>query len=151
MTRKRVLAVASAGGHWKQLMQLKTLLSRYDVGYVTTLPGLIEESDVIGESYLVGDVNRKNLFKAARGVFTLFSIVIEYKPDVIVTTGAAPGLLAILIGRVLGVNTLWIDSIANGDQLSLSGKIAKRVASKTISQWKHVAAEEGVEYWGKVI
>ena len=41
MTRKpRIMAVASAGGHWVQLMRLRPAWQDMDVTYVTTDSGL---------------------------------------------------------------------------------------------------------------
>jgi UDP-N-acetylglucosamine:LPS N-acetylglucosamine transferase len=69
----------------------------------------------------------------------------------VVSTGALPGVVCILAARLLGKKTLWIDSIANSKKLSLSGKIAKKIAHKTLSQWPEVAAQEGVAYQGRVL
>ena len=36
---KRILAVASSGGHWVQLTRLRPAFEGHDVAYVTTNPG----------------------------------------------------------------------------------------------------------------
>jgi UDP-N-acetylglucosamine:LPS N-acetylglucosamine transferase len=69
---------------------------------------------------------------------------------VIVTTGAAPGLFGIFIGKVLGVKTIWIDSIANVEKLSLSGKIASRMADRVYTQWEHLATPK-IIYAGNIL
>jgi UDP-N-acetylglucosamine:LPS N-acetylglucosamine transferase len=81
----------------------------------------------------------------------VFSIIAKRQPDVIVTTGAAPGLAAIVAGRVFGARTLWIDSIANGEELSGSGKLARRLANQCLTQWEHLAAKGSPAYWGAVL
>ena len=43
------------------------------------------------------------------------------RPDVVITTGAAPGYFAVRIGKLLGARVVWVDSIANAEELSLSG------------------------------
>lgn len=42
----RVLAVASGGGHWEQLMLLRPTLARYDVRFATTDPGVALKHDI---------------------------------------------------------------------------------------------------------
>ena len=69
----------------------------------------------------------------------------------IITTGAAPGFLALVIGRVMGCRTCWIDSIANIEELSLSGRKARRWSTLWLTQWKHLARSEGPRYVGNVI
>jgi UDP-N-acetylglucosamine:LPS N-acetylglucosamine transferase len=77
--------------------------------------------------------------------------VLRARPDVIISTGAAPGILGIFFGRLIGAQTIWIDSIANAEELSLSGRIALRVAHKALTQWPHLAKAEGPEYHGSIL
>ena len=44
---RKVLAVASGGGHWEQLMLLRDTLDNYDVRFATTDP-LIARGDIAG-------------------------------------------------------------------------------------------------------
>ena len=67
------------------------------------------------------------------------------RPDVIVSTGAAPGYLALKVGKLLRAKTIWIDSIANVDELSLSGKMAGHCADLWLTQWPHLASAEKSE------
>jgi len=148
--KKKLLAIASGGGHWKQLMRLKPLFDEESTLYITTIAGLSEQSGVVN-SKVVNDFSRTEKIALIKGVINIGLIVFKYKPDVVITTGAAPGLIAIIIGRLVGSRTLWIDSIANGDELSMSGRMAKGIAHQTISQWSNVALKDGVEYWGKLL
>ena len=150
MKKIKILAVASGGGHWMQLMRIQTVLDRYDVHYLTTIKGLPEEADV--ENYeIIPDTSRDNIFSAFLCVWSVFKAMIKVRPSVVITTGAAPGLIAIILGRIFFAKTLWIDSVANGDELSMSGKISKKFSSVTISQWREVAKKESVGYWGRVL
>jgi hypothetical protein len=60
-------------------------------------------------------------------------------------------LAFILIGRLTGRRMLWIDSIANAEHLTSSGRMARKIGAKVISQWPEVAARERVDYWGGVV
>jgi UDP-N-acetylglucosamine:LPS N-acetylglucosamine transferase len=78
--------------------------------------------------------------------------VLKERPDVVATTGAAPGLVALIAGRFLvGAKTLWIDSIANCERLSSSGTSARRFADGWVTQWPDLSGPEGPDYWGSVI
>ena len=55
-------------------------------------------------------------------------VVVRVRPHVIVTTGAAPGYIAIRLGRILGARTVFLDSMANAEKLSLSAHLAERHA-----------------------
>ena len=81
----------------------------------------------------------------------VFFRVAMIRPDVVVTTGAAPGLSALMVGKLFGARTMWIDSIANSEQLSGSGKVARHFADVWLTQWEHLAADSGPQYWGGVL
>jgi len=68
-----------------------------------------------------------------------------------VTTGAAPGYLAIRLGRLMGAKTIWVDSVANAEELSMSGRLAGRHAGLWLTQWAHLAGRPGPEYRGSVL
>jgi D-arabinose 1-dehydrogenase-like Zn-dependent alcohol dehydrogenase len=70
---------------------------------------------------------------------------------VVISTGAAGGFLAIKLARALGARTMFIDSIANARELSVSARLSLGVADRVLSQWPNVAQSTGAEYRGAVI
>ena len=77
-------------------------------------------------------------------------VVCANPPGVVVSTGAAPGYLAIRFARMLGARTVWIDSIANVEELSMSGRDGQRDADLCLTQWPHLAGGP-VRYLGAVL
>lgn len=146
---KKVLAIASGGGHWKQLILISKAFEGCDTRFVTTIEGLPEEEG-IKKYNIVRDSNLNEKINLLITFFQVLKIVVTFRPNVIVTTGAAPGLLAIMVGRLLMIKTVWIDSIANGEELSLGGKISKKIAHHVFTQWEHLADGENVKHEGSV-
>lgn len=147
---KRILAIASAGGHWQQLMQLRDAFEDHDTLFATTLEGLPEEFNA-GKSVIVPDCNRDSKKSILRCSAKLIWVVLRHRPHVVVSTGALPGVIAIAFGRLTGAHTIWIDSVANAEEMSMSGRAAKFVAKSWVSQWQHVAAANGAVYAGEVL
>jgi UDP-N-acetylglucosamine:LPS N-acetylglucosamine transferase len=147
--RPRVIAIASAGGHWIQLLRLRSAFAACDVTWVTTNAELATGID--GKVEVVSDASAKNPLRVLLSLWQVCSLLVRVRPRFIVSTGAAPGALAIVIGRVFGARTLWLDSIANVDELSRSGRIVRRFASAWLTQWEHLVAPKGPEFWGKVL
>ncbi|MBV8972601.1 MAG: hypothetical protein JO290_09955 [Sphingomonadaceae bacterium] len=146
----RVLAIASGGGHWVQLLRLRPAWDGCDVAYATVHAD--SAADVPGARFFsFRDASRKNKAAFAVVALQLLRIVTAVRPDVVVTTGSAPALLAILYGRLLGARTLWIDSIANSEVMSSSGLRARRIAHQTLTQWPELAADPVPRYWGAVL
>jgi len=148
--RKKVLAVASGGGHWVQLLRLAPALVDFDVTFV----GVSQEyrSEVVGHKfYSVTDATRWDKIALLKAAVQLAWITWKEKPNVVVSTGAAPGYLAIRLGRLFGARTIWLDSIANADCLSMAGKLVGRYADLWLTQWPHLERAEGPHYRGAVL
>lgn len=146
---KKILAIASVGGHWIQLLRLKPAFKENDIIFVSTNASFSKM--VNGHKfYSIPDSNRKNILKLILTFFKLTQIIWTEKPDVIITTGAAPGLMGIIAGRILGARTVWIDSIANVEEISLSGKIANKFANRVYTQWPDLASNK-IYYSGNVL
>ncbi len=146
----KVLAVASGGGHWIQLLRLRPALAGNDVTFVTTDPGYREYLD--GEPLLVvNDANRWNKFGLVLLALRILLILLKTRPDVVISTGAAPGFFALRLGRLFGARTIWIDSMANVEKLSMSGERIGRHADLWLTQWAHLAREDGPSYRGSVL
>lgn len=146
----KVLAISSGGGHWEQLMLLRDGLSAAQVVYVNTIQGLAEKAGV-SPAYVVADCNRTAPIRNFRCLIQVLGIVVRERPNVVISTGAAPGLLGLAIGKVMGARTIWIDSVANSEQLSLSGRLAGWIADLWITQWRRLAKDTGPHYFGSVL
>jgi len=146
----KVLAVASAGGHWIQLLRLQPAFSNCEMVYISTNKGnSFEVPDF--EFHHILNATRKSPWNFFGMFFQLLFLIGRIKPHIIITTGSAPGLMAIAVGKFFGKKTIWIDSIANVSQLSTSGIKAKVFADLYLTQWKELSKPEGPLYLGAVI
>jgi UDP-N-acetylglucosamine:LPS N-acetylglucosamine transferase len=148
--REKVLAVASSGGHWVQLRRVTPAFADSEVVYVTVMDSY--RSQVPENTfYSVHDATRWNKLGLMVLALQLAWIILKEKPDVVISTGAAPGYFAILLGRLFRAKTIWIDSMANIEQLSMSGSRVGRYADLWLTQWPHLARSEGPHYAGGVL
>ena len=147
---KRVLAIASGGGHWVQLLRLSPAFEGLNVTWVSRDPA--SAADVTPAPFMtIGEASRTQKLGVVKVMAQAFWILLRTRPAVIVTTGAAPGLITLVLGKSLfRAKTIWIDSIANVETLSGSGKLAARFADLRLTQWPDLAVD-GVEHWGAVL
>lgn len=146
----KVLAVASGGGHWEQLMLLRPTLQRYSVRYATTHPDVARQHGVL-EVDRLPDCNQHTPLRSLQCAIMATALILREQPAVIVSTGSAPGFFCLLAGRLIGARTLWIDSVANSEELSMSGRLARRIADECWTQWEHLARQGGPTYHGAVL
>ncbi|MFK4751345.1 UDP-N-acetylglucosamine--LPS N-acetylglucosamine transferase [Oceanobacter antarcticus] len=155
MSDKKILAVSSSGGHWIQLQRLRfDLLDKHQTSYMGTAIGM--QDLVEGKPFfVVQDCNINEPLNTLRCFFQVLSVVRKVRPDFIVSTGAAPGLLTLLAGKLTGAKTIWIDSLANTKKLSVSGKLAGYFVDLWLTQWPELGAsgngKKGPEYKGQLI
>jgi len=146
----RLLAVASGGGHWIQLLRLRPAFEGASVLFLTTRAP--SSRDVKGSRYHVipdGNMNRK--LSLALSAFHIAYYVARFRPDVIISTGAAPGYVALALGKLLRARTIWLDSIANSEELSLAGRKARMWADHWLTQWPDLSEPNGPVYVGAVL
>lgn len=150
MRKPKLIALASGGGHWVQLQRLRPAFDGFETVYVSMFESYAEQ--VAGSRYyVVPDASRFDVASFAPVFAKAVGILLRERPKAVVTTGSAPMLAFVLLARLIGARTLWVDSIANSERLSSSGRLAKRIAHRVVSQWPEVAEREGVECWGAVI
>lgn len=147
---RRVLAIASGGGHWIQLLRLRPAFAGMDITYAT-VDATSREDVRPAPFFRIPDANRTQKIRLIFLLMRLAWVVIRVRPHTIVTTGAAPGYLAIRLGKLIGARSLFLDSMANAHRLSLSANLAERHADMLLTQWPHLAKPNGPEYRGSVV
>ena len=148
--KKKIMLVSSSGGHWVQLMRLVPAFDGCVKIFVTTEPGY-KEAVGTNKFLLVPDASRWDKLRIIWLAFLCFKHILAERPDVAISTGAAPGFFAIYFGKKLGAKTIWVDSLANVDELSMSGRLAGRYCDMWLTQWEHLAKPEGPVFVGAVL
>lgn len=147
---KRVMAVASVGGHWVQLLRIaEGLKGAYDLSFVSTHEKCATMVEGYRFYYMRG-FSRWDAWRIVPAFFKAVGIVLRERPKVVITTGAAPGLVVLIAARLCGRRAVWVDSIANVGHLSLCGRVASRLANRCYTQWEELAGGR-VRYAGNVI
>ena len=77
--RFRILLVASGGGHWQQLMQMRTAFDSHEMFFLTTLPGLPEQFSA-KPAAIVPECNRNAKFDILRTSVAIGVHVVRFRP-----------------------------------------------------------------------
>lgn len=136
----KILAVASFGGH---MLELRHILRYHQGEKIMVSSG--------GQcDYQIVNFSRWSKRKGFSVFCRLFWIIRHEQPDIIITTGAAPGLMAILAGWLLRKQTIWIDSLAARKRLSLSARLAQPFATHIYTQSPDLA-NKTIQYIGEIL
>ncbi len=148
--RVRALAISSGGGHWVQLLRVLPALADCDLALASVREAYRHDAGP-RRFYVVRDATRWNPFGVAALVFDVLRVMLRERPQLVISTGAAPGCLAIALGRLLGARTIWLDSMANVERLSLSGRLVRPFCGLWLTQWPQLAKPRGPEFAGRVL
>ncbi len=148
----KVALVASAGGHLSQLRRVAKAWSGLPTFWVTSgrmVSGSLGENAKV---YAVGECNRQHPMRVIGVLARCIVIALKERPDIVISTGAAPGCLMILLGKLLGAKAVWLDSVTNVERPSLSGRLVRPFADLFLVQWPELVEKyPKAEYVGAVI
>jgi UDP-N-acetylglucosamine:LPS N-acetylglucosamine transferase len=113
-----------------------------DDDYRTQVPG--------HRVHVVNDANRWDRLGSIQLGFRVLLAVLRERPDVVFSTGAAPGFFALFFGRLIGARVIWLDSVANVDVLSMSGRMIRPFSHLFLTQWPELASSGEAEFAGRV-
>lgn len=146
----KILAVSSPGGHWVQLIRLtKEFENRHNVVYAVPFSLFKPESEA--NTYSISDVSADDKWRLIPCALKVFYILLRERPDAVVSTGAAPGAVAVWLANHLGIRTIWIDSIANVREISRAGGLIKNHVDVFLTQWADLSDGEKVLFRGSVL
>ncbi len=142
--KKKVLFIASAGGHLNELLQLEPLFQKYDSYLITekmksNLSLKKKYQDhlfflVFGSKEHLLSYLFKFMYNCLKSLYLFFKI----RPKVIVTTGTHTAVPMCYIGKLFRRKVIFIETFANQSTKTLSGRLVYPIADLFIVQWEEM-------------
>lgn len=136
---KKICLSCSVGGHLTQMRQLNKLYQKYEYFFITEDTEITRIFAKNEKVYLLKLINRKKwdflLVLIYNTIITLKCLMRE-KPDLIICTGALSTLPCCVLGKLLGIRLVFIESFAKLNTPTLTGKLVYRFADLFIVQWE---------------
>ncbi|MEO8107099.1 MAG: PssD/Cps14F family polysaccharide biosynthesis glycosyltransferase [Actinomycetes bacterium] len=132
----RALLVGSSGGHLAQLIALAPLWPRNLRHWVT-----FDTADAVSQ-LVAEDVTwahhptTRNLPNLARNAALARKVMREYKPQVVVSTGAAVAYPFFAMARATGIPTVYIEVYDRIDSKTLTGRLCRPLSTLFCVQWE---------------
>ena len=127
---KKVMFIASMGGHLTELLQMKKLFKYYDYMLVTE-----KHKSTINLKEEYND-KVKYLFVIPINIIKSIIYFLKFKPDVVVTTGAHTSVVMCYLAKIFKKKVIYIESFANIETRTLTGRLVYKIADVFIVQWK---------------
>lgn len=133
--------MGSSGGHLAHLMRLRDWWSRHERAWVTfdtadALHLLAGEHDVTW-AYRPTTRNIPNLL---RNTVQSVGVLRAFRPTVIISTGAGVALPYFVLGRLLGVRTVYIEVFDRIETATMTGRLVRPFTDCMFVQWEEQLA-----------
>jgi hypothetical protein len=131
----RGLLVCSPGGHLVQMLSLEPAWRDLEAKWVT-LPGADVDFLLDGHEVVLGHgPTNRSLKNLVRNFRLAWRTVRDYRPNVILSTGAALAVPFFIVGRLHRTRCVYVESFTRVNNLSWSGRIVYPFAHAFFVQW----------------
>lgn len=134
----KICFVASSGGHLEEIARLKHIEHTYDSFLVTERSNFKVKNFCERKLYLP-QMNRRELLFLPKFIWLFFKaarILKKEKPDFIITTGALIAYPFCIVGKIMGMKIIYVESFARVTHPSLTGRLLYNFADLFIVQWE---------------
>ena len=134
----KICFVGSSGGHLAHLYMLKPFWKDVD-RFWCTFDKEDARSLLTGEKfYSVYYPSNRSIKALIINTYRAIRILRKEKPNLIITSGAAPAIPFFYIGKLMGAKTIYIEVFDRIDKPTISGKLCYPVTDRFIVQWKEM-------------
>lgn len=142
---KKVVFIASTGGHLNELLQLSPIFEKYDYTLITEKTksnmGLNKKYPnrvhyLVSGTYTTVLAKLLYPFKFFINCIKSLYFFLKIKPDVIITTGTHNTVPMCYIAHIFKKKVIFIETFANSEGPTKSGKMIYPIADKFIVQWE---------------
>ena len=136
---KKVAFVASSGGHLEEISRLKGIEGKYDSFLVTEKSDFEIKNFCSDKRYYLPQMNRRQITFMPKFIWLFFRtliILLKEKPDFIITTGALIAYPFCVVGKLLGIKVVYVESFARVTEPSMTGKLVYNMSDLFMVQWE---------------
>jgi beta-1,4-N-acetylglucosaminyltransferase len=132
----KILLVCSSGGHFKAIQQLRPFWQDHDRTWITFKTVTTEAALTDETVHWAYSPTNRNLPNLVRNLGLALKVLISKdRPDLIISTGAGVAVPFVILGRLRGSQTIFIESVTRVTSLSLSAKLALPFLSALYVHW----------------
>lgn len=136
----KVCLVGSAGGHLTHLYMLKPFWQDKE-RFWATFDREDSRSILKGEKiYPVYYPSNRSIKALIINTYRAIRILRKERPDLIISSGAAPAVPFFYIGKLMGAKLIYIEIYDRLNTGTVSGKLCYKIADRFIVQWEEMKA-----------
>ena len=131
----KILLVCSTGGHFRALQNLDRFWKKYEHCWITFRTKGTEIALKDARVYWAYSPTNRNILNLIRNFYLAWKVMGQEKPQMILSTGAGVSVPFIIMGKINGCKTVFVESYTRVQELSLSAKIVRSFLDILYVQW----------------
>ncbi len=135
----KILLVCSSGGHFNALTQLEAFWGQHDRRWVTFRSPSTESCLREETTYWAYHPTNRNIPNLIRNLGLAWRVLRCERPDLVLSTGAGVAVPFIILARLMGTQTVFVESITRVTQLSLSARLILPFLTVLYVHWPRLA------------
>lgn len=138
-TRLTIALVCSHGGHLTEMLHLMPAVEGHDTFFFCYDA---ETTRALPNAHRVPNMAR-NPIELVKNLVRLVQLFARERPDLIVSTGAEIAIPAVLVGKLFGAKTFYVECGAQVTKPSFTGRLMYHLADQFHVQWPELLAAYG--------
>ncbi|AFZ29983.1 Oligosaccharide biosynthesis protein Alg14 like protein [Gloeocapsa sp. PCC 7428] len=136
----KVILVCSTGGHFQAMQSLYPFWRNHQRIWVTFYSETTKTTLDAETVYWAWSPTNRNLVNLVRNVFLAWQVLSQETPHLVISTGAGVAVPFLILAKLLGSQTVFIESITRVKQLSLSARLALPFLDTLYVHWPQLQA-----------
>lgn len=144
MKNTKLLFISSTGGHLSELLELQPLFNKYNSYLITEKDkSTIDLKKIYKKKirylpYCTRSKMISYIFKYMYLIMKSIYFFIKIRPDIIITTGTHTAVPICYIAKFFKKKIIYIETLANINKQTLTGKIIYPISNLFIVQWENM-------------
>jgi beta-1,4-N-acetylglucosaminyltransferase len=137
----KILLISSTGGHFQALQRLYPFWGKHDccwVTFQTASTKLVLNNEKVYWAY---SPTNRNLLNLIRNFWLAWQIIQQERPELVLSTGAGVAVPFIMLAKLAGIKTVFVESFTRVEELSLSARLVMPFLDVIYVQWEQLATK----------
>ena len=139
--KMKILLISSTGGHFQALQKLHPFWRKHDCCWVTFQTASTELILNNEKVYWAYSPTNRNLPNLIRNFWLAWQVILQERPQLVLSTGAGVAVPFIILAKVTGIKTVFIESFTRVEELSLSARLVLPFLDVIYVQWEQLVAK----------
>lgn len=134
----KILLVCSTGGHFRSMHELQLFWKTHERIWVTFHSSTTKSALDAEKVYWAWSPTNRNLPNLVRNFLLAWQVLYRERPQLVISTGAGVAVPFLILAKILGSQTVFIESITRVKQLSLSARLALPFLDALYVRWSEL-------------